>query len=340
MAFLKKIFDLYVSNFLIERNNKVYYIDTIIPGSYFRNGKVRIHERYKRDPKNKFKHMDPIAFSELLKETTILAEKDFKPLEKTPYRAFFKPIYDKAYFIFMFHITVTSSLVFFKQKITPSLTIYKGNVHSLKSIVLRVTGVLFYFSFYLYYMLGDYKIESMRRSLQMLSRALYDDEAISNFYAVHGFAFNFLFLTLICFHVIYGYMHYFSISKKLSFAAIFKSILILTFSLLFLNYATTLFMFFNPESQPFIGNNFFYSSCVSLARCVMNIFWFFVNLFETTELDLKQYLRQSQAFDLNFAVRKNLETPILLDMEEERIGHEFGWMDTIFFKNLLKEGGC
>lgn len=242
-------------------------------GPFFKEGDLKMHSRYVRPNRDDmFKVMDKKKFKDLLKETTILTEEEFFKLADSKYSNFFFPKFDKAYFTFMFSLTITNTTTFFKERLSPSLSIYKGNYYSLISITLRLSGIFYLFIGVLYFFFGNYGFDLILRKIVYLLSSIYDEEALGNLVFVHGFVFVNYFVALLFFHFVYGFYHVFPISLRTDFISLLKSFLFIFFSIFCLNFLIISIITFFPATVYFLS----YGPFLFIKDCT---FYFFVNPF-------------------------------------------------------------
>ena len=206
---------------------------------FHKEGIPKIHDRYFRPNRdNMFKEMDKKHVKDLMKETSILNEEECKKLKNSKYSNFFKSKFDKDSFVHMFSCTITDSTKFFKERLSPSIFLYKGNSFSFISILLRITGVFFFYLIYMCFLFGKNDVNDFPRLLHSFFGFLYDEEAINNMVKLYTPFFTNTMFFIIYFHLIRGYVavfnnRFFPILVK-NFLAIFGvfALFKLTFNLL------------------------------------------------------------------------------------------------------------
>lgn len=217
----------------------------------YKNYKTELEHRKRQ--MSKFKHVDPYLFPPnldykmpetfrgLLNETTLLSDPSLDVFrEHKDYKAFVNPKYDKNFYIFMFHLTVTSSIVFSKEKISPSLVIYKANIYSFLSISLRVTGFIFFFILMYIPFMDNIFLNFFNNIFYsifyfFLSFFFNEINMLKYFVFLPFMVFINIFLFLFIFHVIYGYMHLFPVIFTTNPLIFFRTWMMLSFSYLFLH---------------------------------------------------------------------------------------------------------
>ncbi len=207
----------FMLNNLFKNSNYNYYIG---------NGFEKMHERFIREAPG-VKQMDPVPFKQVLEETTILAEEEFRELQTSKYSSFFYPKFDKSYYFFMFSLSVMSGLTLFKERLSPCLTVYKGNFYSLISITLRISGVMFFLVPLFLSYIGHYKSYKIFAFIIRVIGYIYDQEAIGNIaaYAIDVAIFGSFFI--LAFHIVYGYMHYFPFKLSANPVYLFRNLFLI-----------------------------------------------------------------------------------------------------------------
>lgn len=226
-----------------------------------------------------FKYEKPKTFRGILEETTLLSDKKLDIMRFSPFSAFFNPKFDKSFYILMFSTTWTRTYIYTKEKISPSLTIYKTNIFSFFSIFLRISGMVMFFffmiaSFYSFNFFYFFNNIFIFIFLCLFHYILFFLFPLILFFFIIFFK---LFIFIVFFHVIYGYMHYFPLKFSINdFVINLRTLLLFILIYYFLFFILKIIYF----STGIIINQFLFDS-------FNNIYFFFKDL---TIIKIKNFI--------------------------------------------------